>query len=136
MLTMTPKRALWEALATVCVPSLVIWAVLLYFLRLQLDEWPLYLLFFALPLPLFFPIYNRYRTGVKYSGNRTPRHHLTWAILAAVFSVTYVGYAFHRSSWDRALHLALAMIWIAVSADHFRRWAKTRASIPPDGIKT
>jgi hypothetical protein len=135
MLTMTPKRALWEALATVCVPSVVIWGTLLHFARAQPDEWPIYLILFALPLPLIFPIYNRYRTGAKYGGNRTPRHHLTWAILSAVFSAVCTGIAFHRTSADRTFYLIIAMTYVAGSVDHLRRWAKTRTSTPPDGIK-
>jgi len=109
---------------------MVIWGVLFYFLRPPKDEWIIFLIFFALPLPAFFPIYNRYRQGITRDWfNRTPRHHLTWATLSAVYGAVFIGYALHRSGWDRAFYLTLAAGWLAGSADHFRRWAKTKASI-------
>jgi hypothetical protein len=114
----------------------VIWGVLLYFLRAHAspDEWPLYLIFVVLPFPLFFPVYNRYRKGIKYSAkDRTPRYHLTWAILSVGLSGLYVLDAFHRRSWDRMFYLAIAMMWLLFAADHFRRWAKARENLPDSG---
>jgi hypothetical protein len=137
MSAMTPRQAFWEVLATVGIPSLVIWGALLYLLRAQTtpDEWPLLLILVAMPLPLFFPIYNRYRKGDKRGGkDRPPRYHLTWAILIAALSTAYALDAFHRSGWDRVFHLVLAMGWLVVSGDHFRRWGKARATLPPDGV--
>ena len=62
---MTRERALWEAVATVAIPSLIVWSVLLYVIsaNARADEWPLYVIFIALPLPLVFPIYKRYLRG-------------------------------------------------------------------------
>jgi hypothetical protein len=42
---MTPRRAFWEALATACVPSFVIWVALLYFLRIHARPTVMTLLF-------------------------------------------------------------------------------------------
>jgi len=54
---MDAKRALREALATVLVPSAVIWGGLAFVLRRQLDSFALLVIFlaFLLPLVLFFP---------------------------------------------------------------------------------
>ena len=62
---MTRERGLWEAVATVAVPSLVVWSVLLFVIRANAtaDEWPLYVIFIALPLPLIFPIYKTIFAG-------------------------------------------------------------------------
>ena len=125
---MTSRRAFWEALATVCAPSLVIWGVLFYLLRPPEDEWIIFLILFALPLPLFFPLYIRYRRGVKYGrDNRTPRQHLLFSIFGAVLSVAFIGDALQRSGWDSAFHWTLAGAWLLIGAGHFRSWMKQRA---------
>jgi hypothetical protein len=131
---MTPRRAFWEALVTIGVPSLLVWGVVLYLLRAQVsaEDWPLFAILVALPLPLFFPIYHRYRKGIHPGQqNRKPWFHLACAILIASLAVDYVFDALHRSSWDRLFHLALAAGWLFVSIDHFRRWAKARSRLHP-----
>jgi len=133
---MTSRRAFWEALATVCAPSLVIWGVLFYLLRPPEDEWIIFLIGFALPLPLFFPLYSRYRRGVKYGGdNRTPRQHLLLSIFCAVLSAAFIGDAFNRSGWDRAFHWTLAGAWLVLVASHFRNWMKQRATSRQNAIR-
>jgi hypothetical protein len=54
-------------------PSLIIWGVLLYLVRANssAEEWPLYLIFVALPLPLIFPIYKRYLRGPLAKAEKT-----------------------------------------------------------------
>jgi hypothetical protein len=61
----TPKRAFWETFATVCVPSLLLWTVVAYFLRAKPnlpvgEALPIYLFLAVLPMPLAFPVYRCY----------------------------------------------------------------------------
>jgi len=123
---MTPRRAFWEALATVGIPSLLIWGAILYSIRTNAnpDEWPLYLIFVGVPLLLFFPIYKRYKKGVRYGvESRTRGYHLKCAILYAALSVVFAVLALrvHRNRWDLIIDLMLAAGWLLTSADHIRR---------------
>ena len=132
---MTPRRAFWEAVSTVAIASLFVWGILLYRVKPHLDEWPLYLLFFALPLFLVVPIYYRYRDGVKYSGKtRTPRYYLLGAIMYAVFFVGWIDFALRRHGWDRLGRFAIAFGFLLLCVDYLRRWMRARAALPPNDI--
>jgi hypothetical protein len=139
MFAMTPRRAFWEALATVGIPSFVIWGTTLYSIRTNAnpDEWPLYLIFVGLPLLLFFPIYKRYKKGVRYVvDSRTRGYHVKCATLYAALSVLYAVIALrvHRNGWDLVIYLTFAAAWLLTSADHIRRAAKSRANLPPNSV--
>src|SRR4051812_8686834 len=104
MVTMTPNRAFWEAVATVCIPILVVWGGLLYLLRTNArpDEWPLYVIFIALPLPLIFPIYKRYLRGPSTGRERSPKTHFVAGIASAALGSSYIGITLtrHRDTSD------------------------------------
>ena len=104
---MTRERALWEAVATVAVPSLIIWGVLLYFVRTNATaaEWPLYLIFVALPLPLIFPIYKRYLRGPTAKAEKPRTLFIAAAAWAVVGSAHVVSAFFHpRDKYDLLSH--------------------------------
>lgn len=135
---MTPRRAFWEALATVLLPSVVIWGVLLcivYEQSPQPDQIGSYLLFFfffaLLPFPLAFPIYRRYRDGVsiqQQANLRTPGQQF---VLAAVFAVAGVAYlidavSYHRNRWDLLFKVTMVVFWFLMAANHARSGVKAR----------
>jgi hypothetical protein len=133
MLRMNPRRAFWEAVATVCIPTLVIWGVLLFFLRTNArsDEWPLYAVFIALPLPLIFPVYKRYLRGPKTRSEGTPRSHFIAACVSASLGFAYVVFtlAHHRDTEDLVFHLALGFGWLLIGAERLRRGIKARKGL-------
>jgi hypothetical protein len=132
MLRMNPRRAFWEAVATVCIPTLVIWGVLLYFVRTNArsDEWPLYVFFIVLPLPLIFPVYKRYLRGPKTRNEGTPRSHFVSAGVSASLGFAYVVFtlARHRDTEDLVFHLVLGICWLLIGAERLRRGIRARKS--------
>jgi len=127
---MTPRRAFWEAVATVCIPTLVIWGVLLYLVRINArsDEWPLYVIFIVLPLPLIFPIYKRYLRGPKPQNEGTPRTNFIAAIASAILGFSYVIFssAHHRDREDLVIHLVMGAAWLLIAGEKFRRGVKAK----------
>src|ERR1700722_16149852 len=125
MLAMTPRRAFWEAVATVCIPTLGIWGVLLYLVRenARSDEWPFYVIFVALPLPLIFPIYRRYLRGPAAGAEKSPRIRFVTAAGSGVLGSAYIVSALHRhkDASDLVIHLVMGTAWLLISADNFRR---------------
>jgi len=130
---MTRERALWEAVATVAVPSLIIWGVLLYFVRTSAtsDEWPLYLIFVALPLPLIFPIYKRYLRGPTARVEK-PRPLFIAAAASAVLGSAYVVSAFFhpRDRYDLLSHLVMGIAWLGIGGEKLRRALRAGTRVP------
>jgi len=137
----TPKRAFWEAFATVCLPSLVLWTILAYWLRSMLDfsyaETLLLCLFFALlPMPLAFPLYHRYLTGTPRTPEvRSPRRHIAFAILFAVIAIMHAAEVpglirSHKNGWDVVFHIGIATVWLSMSIDYVRRVARKQTTLP------
>lgn len=91
---MTPKRALWEAFATVCLPSLILWTFFAYLLRTKLnlpyaEALPIYLFLAILPMPLAVPVYRRYLKGAPRKANTpSPKASIALAVLFAVVGVS------------------------------------------------
>ncbi|HLJ90283.1 MAG TPA: hypothetical protein VKZ53_25965 [Candidatus Angelobacter sp.] len=137
-LTMTEKKAFWQALAVVGIPNLVIWGALLYFLRavLPLNGWPLYLIFIALPFPLVFLLYKRYRREVPDGSNINPRLRLTLAILLMALGATKIaGDVLEHRGWSLALRLTPAIGWLAIGGANIRNWRKAKASLPKENLE-
>lgn len=130
---MSPRRALWEAVATVCIPTLIIWGVLLYVVRTSArsDEWPLYVIFIALPLPLIYPIYKRYLRGPTVRNEGKPRTHFIAAIASAVLGFSYVVLTLlhHRDKSDLVLNLVMGTAWLLIAAEKIRRGIHARKSL-------
>jgi hypothetical protein len=130
MLHMSPSRAFWEAVATVCIPTLVIWGVLLYVIRTNArsDEWPLYMIFIALPLPLIFPVYRRYlqRPGARNDGS--PKANFIAAIASTVLGLSYVVSTLlhHRDNSDLVIKLVMGVSWLLIAGVRFRRGVRVR----------
>jgi hypothetical protein len=133
MLRMNPRRAFWEAVATVCIPTLVIWGVLLYFVRTNArsDEWPLYVVFIVLPLPLIFPVYKRYLRGPGTPNGGTPRSHFIAATVSASLGFAYVIFklAHHRDTEDLVFHVVLGIGWLLIGGERLRRGIRARKSL-------
>lgn len=125
---MTPRRALWEASATICIPTVVIWGTILYLFRTRLspDELPVLLIFVALPFFLIPVLYKRYLQGTSSTKLRTPRYHFIFAAGSVVLGSTYVVETLlaHRRGWDLAMKLAAGVGWLLVGIDHLRRARK------------
>jgi hypothetical protein len=133
MLRMSPRRAFWEAVATVCIPTLVIWGVLLYFVRTNArsDEWPLYAVFIVLPLPLIFPVYKRYLRGPRTPNGGTPRSQFIAATVSASLGFAYVIFtlAHHRDTGDLVFHVVLGIGWLLIGGERLRRGIRARKSL-------
>ncbi len=138
---MTPKRAFWEAFATVCLPSLILWAILAYLLRskqsLPYDgALPIYLFLAILPMPLAFPVYRRYLRGTHCNA-KTLSPKLSLA-LAALFAVVGIMHATeipgllrsHKNAWDVVFHVAIATVWLIMSIEYVRRAARKQPTPP------
>jgi hypothetical protein len=140
MLLMTPRRAFWEAVATVCIPTLAIWGVLLYLVRTNArqDEWPLYVIFIALPLPLVFPIYRRYLRGPVADKERSPRIRFVTAAASAVLGVAYIVSTLHRhrDSSDLVIHLIMGTAWLLIAGDNLRRAMRSKKESHATALST
>lgn len=132
MLAMNPRRAFWEAVATVCIPTLLIWGVLLYFIRTNArsDEWPLYVVFIVLPLPLIFPVYKRYLRGPRTRNEGTPRSNFIAAGVSATLGFAYVFFTLwhHRDTEDLVFHVVLGIGWLVIGGERLRRGIKASQS--------
>ena len=128
---MTRELAFWEAVATVAIPSLIIWGVLLYVIRANAlaDEWPLYAIFIALPLPLIFPIYKRYLRGPSVKLEK-PRTLFIAAAASVVFGSANIVFTLihHRDNSDLAFHLVIGVGWLLIGGEKLRRAVKARSS--------
>lgn len=136
---MTPKRAFWEAFATVCLPSLIVWTILAYLLRSKLnlpyaEALPIYLFLAILPMPLAFPLYRRYLKGTsRCAKTLSPRLSIAMAILFAVVAIVHAIQVpellrSHKNLWDVVFHAAIATVWLIMSIEYFRR--ASRSSLP------
>jgi hypothetical protein len=130
---MTRERALWEAVATVCIPSATVWILAAFFLRkyASLEEWPIYLFFFALPLPLIFPIYRRYRLGVAAVKLRSRRYHVGFAVLGFSLAIAMAVETWldHRHRLDTVSQLLGIGFWLVTG---FEQTLKARRMRPGD----
>lgn len=130
---MTRERALWEAVATVAIPSLIIWSVLLYFASpsANADEWPLYVIFVALPLPLVFPIYKRYLRGPSARIEKPGTLFIAAAVSAVLGSAYIVSAFFHpRDRTDLLSHLVMGIAWLGMGGEKLQRALRPRTSVP------
>jgi len=137
----TPKRAFWEALATVCLPSLVLWTVFAYLLRAKLnlsyaEALPIYLFLALLPMPLAFPVYRRYLKGIpRNTKTLSPKANVALAILFAVVGIMHATelpelLRSHKSIWDVVFHAAIATVWVVMSIEYARRATRKQPPTP------
>ena len=128
---MTPKRAFWEAFATVCLPSLILWTIFAYLLRTKLnfpyaEALPIYFFLAILPMPLAFPVYRRYLKGAPRNAKTlSPKASIALAILFAVVGAMHAVelprlLRSHKDVWDVVFHAANATVWLAMSAEYVR----------------
>ena len=130
-----PSKALWQAVATLALPSFIFWSIAAIVLRETFDsDAPLqYLILFALPLPLIYPIYRRYRKGAQFGGvARSPRYHRTVGVLYRLIAAAYSGppFWFHRELGDLLVPLAMAQCWVGLAANQFHRAIKAGTPSP------
>jgi len=135
----TTKRAFWEAFATVCLPSLILWTIFAYLLRTKLnlpyaDALPIYLFLAVLPLPLAFPVYRRYlKDAPRNAQTLSPKASIALAILFAVVGVMHAVelprlLRSHKDVWDVVFHLAIATVWLVMSVEYVRRATRKQPS--------
>jgi len=132
---MPPSKALWQAVATVALPSFIFWSIAAIVLRetFDSDALLLYLILFALPLPLIYPIYRRYRKGAQFGGvARSPRYHRTVGVLYLLIAAACSGppFWFHRRAGDLLVPLAMALCWVGLAANQFHRAIKAGTPSP------
>lgn len=127
--TMTLKRAFWEAVATVCVPSLLIWIFVAYLLRAKVDAeaWPIYLVLVILPFPLCIPVYRYYLKGTQFRRPRTRRSYVVSAIFFGILSFDYsLRLLLHHGSGDSWFPLLSAIGWLGLCIDQVIRAVRTK----------
>ena len=129
---MTPNRAFWEAVATVCLPSFVCWSILAYVLNVKAgmplgEALPFYLFFAVFPLPLIYPIYRRYLKGPQPRKTHSRRYHVVWAVLYTAVAIAYVlpNLLRHNRKLGWWSEIAMAAFWMVMGIDHILRAAKT-----------
>jgi hypothetical protein len=138
----TPKRAFWEAFATVCLPSLVLWTIFAYFLRWKLnlpytEALPIYVFLALLPMPLAFPLYRRYLKGTpRDTKTLSPRMNFALAVLFAVIAIMHAVelpelLRNRKNGWDIVFHVAIAAVWLTMSVEYVRRATRKQ---PPTAI--
>ena len=101
---MPTSKALWQAVATVALPSFIFWSIAAIVLRETLDSDARlqYLILFALPLPLplIYPIHRRYRKGAQFGGvARSPRYHRTVGVLYLLIARAYSPFLVSPKGW-------------------------------------
>ncbi len=131
---MNAKKALWQAIATVCIPNLIFWTivVLLVHRGAGFEEWPIYLLFFAIPLPLIYPVYRRYKAGLSGSASTySPRQHRNIAFLYALLAIAYmaIGGVPRRFGWHRFYLAGLAIVWVGLATIQIYRAVQAKRSV-------
>jgi uncharacterized membrane protein YhdT len=130
---MNANKALWQAIATVCIPNLIFWIVvaLLVHRGTAFEDWPLYLLFFAIPLPLIYPVYRRYkRSPSAATSTYSPRQHRNIALLYALLAIAYItiGGLPRRFGWHRFYLVGLAIVWIGLATIQIYRAIQAKRS--------
>lgn len=132
---MTPRRAFWQALGLVAIPSLVLWTAFLSLVGYYSKEWPLYLTFFLVPIVITFPIiYYRYRKYGNASPRRilTKRQHWSFAVAGIILASLFVGGSFLKhSGWDVTSNLALGFGCICMALDHVLKALKNQSTEAP-----
>jgi FtsH-binding integral membrane protein len=124
---MDPQKALREAIVTVTVPSALVWGglAIMYRGNMATDEWPLWVLFFALPLPLIFPVYKRYRS--ERPAVSATRFTVFSMVADFLVSAIYIFAAFQRwRPWDSQLQLFLAAVWFLLGLEYLSRVRRSR----------
>ena len=127
--TMTPKRAFWEAVATVCFPSLLFWGFVAYLLRAKVDAeaWPIYLVLVILPFPLCIPLYRRYLKGPQAQSLRSRRFYVRWAIFFGIGAFLYaVPLLRHHGKGDSWVPLLITIIWLGLCVGQVIRAVRTK----------
>jgi hypothetical protein len=86
---MTKQKAFWLTLATVGIPSVLIWGTLLYVTGWRMDEWSLYALVIVATVILFSPFV--YRSYLNRSIQKPTRDdYLKRAIISGCLTVAYL----------------------------------------------
>ena len=140
---MTPRRAFWDAFATVCLPSLLVWTVLAYLLKSKLnlsysEALPIYFFLAVLPMPLFFPVYRRYLKGPSSGAKElSPQVRIVCATAFAFVAIVQsmrlpVLLRSHTNLWESALHVGMVAVWLVLSIEYFRRAFRKPPTTSPE----
>jgi len=136
----TQRRAFWEAVLTVAGPSFLIWAAAFALLVARdptdLGLVLLFLILFALPLPLIIPIYHRYLKGPQARKPATPRQEWLWTICFVVLAALQFGVLFeeHSHGWRLVFRLAMVVCWLMASVQHAKGALRARKDDPDSFI--
>lgn len=130
---MNAHKALWQAIATVCIPNLIFWIIVAVLVPrgTGFEQWPLYLLLFAIPLPLIYPVYRRYKQGSSTAtSNYSPQQHRNIAFLYALLAIAYmvIGGVPRRFGWHRFYLAGLAIVWVGLATIQVYRAIQARRS--------
>ncbi len=127
-----PKRAFWEALATVGIPSLLISSVLLYWVGFRVEEWLVYVIVFFVPVVLLLPVvFIRYFNGVE-PRKLSWRQHAIRAIVCGSMAVCFASISFwewHDGMRIRPTWPIIALSWLVIAADHLRQARKAEKGV-------
>src|SRR5260221_103933 len=127
---MTHRRAIWEALAMVVLPTSLVWGYFGYKAGFHWEELPIYVIFALLPVVLLVPfVYLRIMDG-PVKRELTRRQHIQRAVWMTGFAIFYLIFAlWHpRNGWDQAWKLAMSLGWFASAASYVWGAVKTENS--------
>jgi uncharacterized membrane protein YhaH (DUF805 family) len=120
---MTSRKAFWLTLATVGIPSVLIWGFLLYKVGPQVDEFPLYLLFILLPALFLAPLVHRRYMNGPVQKTLTRDAYLRQAIVTGCLAVIYtvLGLMDSHTGWRHLMRFASAVVCALGALDSLRR---------------
>ena len=78
-------------------------------------------------MPLAFPVYRRYLKGTpRNTKTLSPRVNIALAILFAVVGIMHATelpelLRSRKNAWDVVFHVAIAVVWLAMSVEYARR---------------
>lgn len=123
---MTSRKAFWLTLATVGIPSILIWGFLLYKIGPQADEFPLYLLFILLPSFFLAPIVRRRYMNGPAQKILTRDGYLKRAIFSTCLAIIYTISSLmdSQTGWRHLMNWGVAAVWALGSMDSLRRASK------------
>jgi hypothetical protein len=129
--TLKPEQAFWQALATVGIPSVLVFGGIFYFFGIGADEWFVYVVFSGVPIVLLLPlVYRRYRKGPP--PPLTSKQHKIRAIIFGCVATFYLVALAVRPDSRREISTWVFMGgWSMMATNHFLLARKSEQTPSP-----
>jgi hypothetical protein len=123
---MTSLKAFWLTLATVGIPSVLIWGILLHFIGFGLNEWPAYALLILISALLLSPfVYRSYRDRAT-AKKLTRDDYLRRAIVSGASTVVFLVLGFMHAQYRQgsAKNWMMPALWFLATFYNLHRASK------------